>query len=172
MANEDVGAGKTFNLEKIYIKDLSFESPGAPEVFRTGPRGDVLLNIRSVSNDLEAERVEVALTVTVKSEQDGKLIFQVELTHAGIFEIRGFSPEERFTLLGTVCPATIYNYAREVISGVADRGGYPQLLIQPLDFDSMFLNEMRTRQAAARQQAGDAVEAAPSGSGSGAAERS
>lgn len=145
MADEQATAGKELRIEKLYIKDCSFESPKVPEVFTADLDAQTLLNVRSENRQLDADRVEVTLTVNVKMVVGEETVFLIELVQAGVFVIKGFTADERMTALGAVCPGTLFPFAREAVADVATKGGFPQLLLQPLDFDAMFAQNMRER---------------------------
>lgn len=141
-------AEKQLVLQKIYLKDLSFESPKAPEVFATNATAQTQLNIRSGNKDVDADNVEVTLTLTVESKDKEETLFLVEIVQAGVFSIRGYSAEERSVLLGSFCPSTLYPFAREAISDIATKGGFPQLLLQPINFDAIYAQAMQERSRA------------------------
>ena len=126
-------------LRKIYVKDLSFESPSAPDVFATDHLSpQTQLNLKSSNRELGDDNQEVVLTITVEAKVDGKTLFLVELQQAGIFHITGYSAEEQRALVGSFCPGTLYPYAREAISDVVAKGGFPQMLLQPINFDALY----------------------------------
>jgi preprotein translocase subunit SecB len=142
---------KQLVLQKIYIKDLSYESPKAPEVFRSNATPQTQLNIRSSNLDLGGGNIEVTLTMTIESKDNNSTIFLIEIAQAGVFLIEGYSPQERAVLLGSFCPATLYPFAREAISDVVVKGGFPSLLLQPINFDALFAQASKSaaEQAAA-----------------------
>jgi len=151
MADEQTPPEKQLLLQRLYIKDISFESPKAPDIFTSNANPQTLLNIRSDNREIDAEQVEVRLTLKVKAILQEDTVFLIELVQAGVFTIKGYSREERFTLLGSSCPGTLYPYARAAIADVASKGGFPQLLLQPLDFDALFAQNMQERAAQATQ---------------------
>ena len=152
MADEQASAERQLLLQKLYIKDCSFESPKAPEIFQSSVNAQTLLNIRSENRQLDADHVEVTLTVNIKSVIGEDTVFLIELVQAGVFVLTGFAPDERVVALGNTCPATLYPFAREAVANVANKGGFPQLLLQPLDFASMFAQNMRERAAQAERE--------------------
>jgi preprotein translocase subunit SecB len=161
---------KQLILQKIYIKDFSFESPKAPEVFTTNVSPQTQLNIRSGNKDVGNDNVEVTLTLTVESKNNDDTLFLIEIVQAGVFLIQGYSAEERGVLIGSFCPSTLYPFAREAISDMATKGGFPQLLLQPINFDALYAQAMQQRsQQAAGQPVAPVVapEAAADGSTSG-----
>ncbi len=144
-AAEGTAPAKEILLQKIYIKDLSFESPKAPEVFMSNVNAQTQLNIRSANKAINDENVEVSLTLTIKSENETETMFLIEIVQAGIFAIRGYNNEEVSMLLGSFCPSTLYPFAREAIADIATKGGFPQLLIQPINFDALYAQFMQER---------------------------
>ncbi len=126
-------------LRKIYVKDLSFESPNAPDVFSADHMSpQTQLNLKSANREVSADTQEVVLTITVEAKIEDKTLFLVELQQAGIFQITGYSAEEQRALVGSFCPGTLYPYAREAISDVVAKGGFPQMLLQPINFDALY----------------------------------
>ena len=150
-------AGKQIGISKIYVKDFSFESPKAPDVFRSGewtPQTD--LNLRSSHKAVEGEDKlhEVVLTITVEAKQDDQTMFLAEVQQAGLFQVDGYDEEEFKAIVGSFCPNILFPYAREAIASTVQRGGFPEFVLQPINFDALY---MQSRQAAAQQQA-DAAE--------------
>ncbi len=144
---------KQLSISKIYIKDFSFESPKAPDVFRTRdwkPQTD--LNLRSSHKPVEGEEGlhEVILTITVDAKADDSTLFLVELQQAGLFQITGYSDEEFGAIVGSFCPNILFPYARESIASAVAKGGFPEFVLQPINFDALYL---QSRQQAAQQEA-------------------
>jgi preprotein translocase subunit SecB len=148
-------------LQKIYVKDLSFESPKAPQVFTSNAQPQTQVNIRSGSVDLAPDTQEVTLTLTIEAKDKDATLFLAEVAQSGIFFIQGYPPEEKAILLGSFCPATLYPFAREAIADLVTRGGFPQLLLQPINFDALYQQAVQER--AARDTG--AAAAPPAGSG-------
>lgn len=138
--------GKQILLQKIYVKDLSFESPKAPQVFQSGGSPQTQLNIRTSNRDIGEGNVEVTLTLTVESKDNEDTVFIIELSQSGVFYVQGYSDDERAMLVGSFCPSTLYPFAREVVSDVAAKGGFPQLLLQPINFDALYAQAVRERE--------------------------
>ena len=144
---------KHLSINRIYIKDFSFESPKAPAIFKTNkwkPQTD--LNLRSAHQAIDAEEGlhEVTLTVTVDAKEDDSTLFLVELQQAGIFQITGYTEEEFGAIVGSFCPNILFPYARESIASAVTKGGFPEFILQPINFDALY---MQSRQQAAEQQA-------------------
>jgi preprotein translocase subunit SecB len=153
---------KQLLLQKIYVKDLSFESPKAPMVFTTNVSPQTQLNVRSSAQQVAPDTEEVTLTITVEAKDKDSTLFLAEVAQSGIFVIQGYTPEERAILLGSFCPNTLYPFAREAISELVSKGGFPPLLLQPLNFDAIYAQAAQER--AARANAGGA-QASPAASG-------
>ena len=140
-------------LQKIYVKDFSFESPNSPQVFTTSdwsPKTN--LNLRSSHNPSHDDVHEVVLTIVVDAKHEDKTIFLVEVQQAGLFQISGYSKEEFDAIVGTFCPNTLFPYAREAVASIVARGGFPEFLLQPINFDALFAESKK--QALAQAQAG------------------
>ena len=143
-----------FSIQKIYVKDVSFESPNSPGVFTEGewkPDVNVQLNteVKGNGNDLH----EVILTVTVTAKQADKTAFLVEVKQAGIFQLAGFEQEQLGGMLGAYCPETLFPYAREAISDLVTKGGFPQLLLSPVNFNALYMQHQQQQQAQAADTA-------------------
>ncbi|MBM4222165.1 MAG: protein-export chaperone SecB [Gammaproteobacteria bacterium] len=131
--------GRVFSLRKVYVKDLSFEAPNSPAFFfDTRPQPEVSLNIRTSHSDLGGGSIEVVLHMTAQSVTGERTTFLIEIAQAGLFQISGFSKEEARAIIGVHCPNALFPYAREAISSMVQRGGYPPLMLQPMDFTALF----------------------------------
>jgi preprotein translocase subunit SecB len=129
---------KPIALQKIYLKDCSFESPNSPAVFTEQWSPTVQLNMQSSSSLVGENTHEVVLRTTLEAKLGDKTALLVEVVQAGIFEIRTESEEERKSWLAVRCPEILYPYSRQVISDLATQGGFPQLLLQPMNFEELF----------------------------------
>jgi preprotein translocase subunit SecB len=151
MAEEKEQAEKRLSIGKIYLKDFSFEAPQAPDVFRQPdwkPQTD--LNLRSSHTAVEEGQHEVVLTVTVEAKADDKTYFLLELQQAGLFEIAGYEGDEFGAIIGSFCPNVLFPFARETIASIIQKGGFPEFLLQPINFDALYL---QSKQQQATQQA-------------------
>ena len=136
--------GKRLSIAKIYLKDLSFESPMSPDVFKPdswSPQTN--LNLRSNHQKVDGDIHEVTLTITVDAKDGDKTIFLVELQQAGLFELSGYSDEEFGAIVGSFCPNVLFAYARESIAGVIQKGGFPEFVLQPINFDALYMESQR-----------------------------
>ncbi len=137
-----------FSIQKIYIKDVSFESPNAPTVFTEGEwKPEVNVQINTETKALSDELQEVTLTVTVTAKQLDKTAFLVEVKQAGLFQMKGFEAEQLGGMLGAYCPETLFPYAREAISDLVAKGGFPQMLLSPVNFNALYMQHQQQQQA-------------------------
>ena len=145
MADEQpqTAAAKQLLLQKIYVKDLSFESPKAPGVFTTNVQPQTQISIRTGSQTVAQSTFEVTLTLTVEAKEQDATIFLIEIAQAGIFYLEGYTADEQAVLIGSFCPNTLYPFAREAIADVIGRGGFPQFLLQPINFDALYAEQQR-----------------------------
>ena len=145
---------KRLGIAKIYVKDFSFESPKAPTVFRRKDLSpQTTLNLRSNHALVEENVHEVVLTITIDAKDGDETIFLVELQQAGIFDIIGYKDEELSAIIGSFCPNMLFPYAREAIAGVIQKGGFPEFVLQPINFDAIYLQAQA--QKAAQQSAAE-----------------
>ena len=143
------GDGPHFGIVRVYLKDVSFETPNSPEVFRQDFKPDVNLQLNTSVNKLEDSLYEVVLNVTVTSQQGDKTGFLAEVQQAGIFELKGYDEAQKGSVLGAYCPNTLYPFAREAISDLVLKGGFPQLLLSPINFDALYTQKMTQADAPA-----------------------
>jgi preprotein translocase subunit SecB len=137
-----------FSLERIYVRDLSFESPRAPEVFREPWQPNIQLDINTRANNLGEERFEVILTLTVHAKAAaGQTLMIVEVQHGGVFRIRGMSDDRLRRVLATQCPGILFPYIRETVDSLVVKGGFPPLQLAPVNFDAMFEEALKQRNA-------------------------
>jgi len=136
-----------FALQRIYLKDLSFESPDSPEVFRGQWSPKVKLDVNTGAKTLDGDLYESVLTVTVTVENADKVAYLVEIKQAGIFGIKNIDGETKKQLLATLCPTTLFPYAREAVDNAATRGGFPPLHLAPINFDALYADAARQAEA-------------------------
>ena len=145
--------GQAFSLDKLYVKDVSFEVPGAPQVFATelGGQPQLQMNLAQSVQRLGETAFEVQLGITVTCTAEDKTLYLAEVKQAGVFTLAGFDPQTLDAVLGTLCPASLYPYARQTIGDLVQAGGFPPFLMQPLNFEGLYAENLRQRAA---QQAG------------------
>jgi len=145
-----------FVMQRIYIKDLSFESPQSPAVFTKDWQPKMSVDLNTKSNPLGEDNYEVVLTVTVTATLDDETAFLVEVQQAGIFMVRGIEGEDLRRVLATMCPNMLFPYVRETIDSIANRGTFPPLMLAPVNFDALFMQAVQQAQQQA-EQAGEAA---------------
>jgi len=141
-----------FNIEKLYVKDLSVEVPNAPAIFmeRDTPQTDV--NLSTESRDLGSDIFHTSITVTVTAKAGDKTLFLVECTQAGLFRIQNVPADQMPMVLGIGCPNIIFPYLRETVSDVVIHAGFPPLLLNPVNFEALFMQQAQQQQQAAAPQ--------------------
>lgn len=127
-----------FEIQRIYVKDISYEAPNTPHTFVEDWKPEVQLNLETKSNRIQENLHEVVLSVTATVSTGKKTAFLVEVHQAGIFMVTGFESEQLRQMLGSFCPNILFPYAREVISDIVMRGGFPQLILAPVNFDMLY----------------------------------
>ena len=147
MAEEQTTPEKQFSIQKIYTKDMSFETPNTPKIFTEKWEPMVDFNLGSNVQPLENGLYEVALTVTITVKSEDKTAYLVEINQAGIFTLIGFSDEELSPMLGSFCPNILFPYAREAVSDLVAKGGFPQLILAPVNFDALYTQHIQAQQA-------------------------
>ncbi|HPQ95980.1 MAG: protein-export chaperone SecB [Thiothrix sp.] len=142
-----------FIIQRIYLKDVSFEAPNSPEVFTREWAPETDLDLNTAVNVLQNNNyeVELALTITVKSKD--KTAFLVEVKQAGVFFITGYAQEQLNHLLAAYCPNTLFPYAREVIAGLVSKGSFPEMHLSPINFDSLYAKRLQEAAQQAPEQA-------------------
>jgi preprotein translocase subunit SecB len=146
MAEEQQAPEKQFSIQKIYTKDLSFETPSSPKIFTEKWEPTVDLNLSSQIQALESSLFEVALTITITVKSIDTIAYLVEVSQAGIFTLSGFTEEEMGPMLGSFCPNILFPYAREAVSDLVAKGGFPQLLLAPVNFDALYAQQLQYAQ--------------------------
>ncbi|MBA3903782.1 MAG: protein-export chaperone SecB [Rhodocyclaceae bacterium] len=131
-------AQPVFSIEKIYVKDLSLEIPGAPQIFLEREPPQVEVGLHSEAGGLDDGVFEVALTVTVTARLGEKTMFLVEAAQAGIFQIRNVPADEIEAVLAIACPNILFPYVRETISDTINRAGFPPVILAPVNFETIY----------------------------------
>lgn len=166
MAEEDSRTGtngpadetqKAFAIRRIYTKDISFESPNAPRIFneeKWTPEVNMSLQNQAVTLGKELHEVTISTTITVKLGD--RTAYLVEVHQAGEFQTSGFEGEELRELLGIYCPGLLYPFLREAVSGLVSKGGFPPLLLAPVNFDALYHQHQKNlREQQERQKTAD-----------------
>ncbi|MBI4791756.1 MAG: protein-export chaperone SecB [Deltaproteobacteria bacterium] len=148
------GEAPIFRLQKMYLKDLSFENPNAPETFLAAQEPKVEVNLGLKNKKLENDHWEVVLSVTatVTNVKDGKTLFIVEIEHAGVFILKNIPQEHVSMVLAVDCPALMFPFTRQIMSQVSVDGGFMPFLMEPVNFMALFQNTMKKRQEQAKAE--------------------
>ncbi len=147
MADENSQAQGQFTIQKIYVKDVSFETPNSPAIFgETKWEPEVNVQLNSRASEMENDMQEVVLSVTVTAKVGDKVAYLVEVQQAGIFVAKDFDEGQLKHLLGSFCPNILFPYVRETISDLVTRGGFPQMLLAPVNFEALYAQHMAKQQ--------------------------
>jgi preprotein translocase subunit SecB len=147
------GAQPSLNVLAQYVKDLSFESPGAPNSLRgrdSAPGINISVNVSA--NPMSEREYDVNLSLNAKATFEKDVLFNVELMYGGVFRIEGFPQEHMLPLLFIECPRLLFPFARQIIAEATRNGGFPPLMLDPIDFAQMFQQKLAEDQAAAKVQ--------------------
>lgn len=141
-----------FAIRSVYLKDCSFESPNTPAVFTQDVQPKFDINVNSNVTQVNDNAHEVVLTLAITAKDEDKTVFHAEIQQAGLFESTGFSPQQLHQILGTFAPSQLFPYAREAVNSLINKGGFPSVVLQPINFDALYVQYMQ--QLAAQQEAG------------------
>lgn len=142
-----------FALQRIYVKDASFESPRAPACFKEQWQPKINLELNSRFEPIEADLYEVVLHITITARNDKEeIVFLVEVQQAGIFLIQGLEDEPKHKTLGSFCPSVLFPYAREAVDALVLKGSFPALLLAPVNFDAIYEHARAQRLQQQQQQ--------------------
>ena len=134
-----------FRLERIYVKDLSFENPGAPESFLKKWSPEVNMEINTKAKKLDQKAFEVVLEIEVNAKQEDTTMFLVTVEQAGIFTIEGAEGEVLERILNTTCPTILFPYAREVVDSAVMKGSLPPMMLAPINFEALYENQKKQK---------------------------
>jgi preprotein translocase subunit SecB len=142
-----------FAIQKVYLKDVSFESPNSPQAFsNTEWQPQINVQINSSHQSIADDVYEVVLNITVTAKHEDKTAFLCEVKQAGVFTISGFDEENVRGMVGAYCPETLFAFAREAISDLVAKGGFPQLLLAPVNFNALYTQQMEQQAAAGSEE--------------------
>ncbi|SDZ24403.1 preprotein translocase subunit SecB [Lysobacter sp. yr284] len=144
-APAEAATGPAFTVEKIYVKDVSFEVPGAPAVFAETQQPQLQLNLSQNVQRVGDNAFEVVLGVTLTCTAGDKPMYLAEVKQAGVFGLIGFDEQTLDAMLGTHCPNVLYPYARQLVSDLIQAGGFPPFFLQPINFDALYAEGLRQR---------------------------
>jgi preprotein translocase subunit SecB len=153
--------GPQFALQRIYLKDCSFESPRSPAVFQSQWQPKINFDIKTRTNKIQDDVYEVVLVLTAEAQLEEQAAFLVEVHQAGIFTVKDFQDPQLEQLLATVCPNILFPYAREAIDNLVTKGSFPALMISPINFDALYAQQ-KAQQASQGGENGGSAEPAPS----------
>ncbi|MDH5299734.1 MAG: protein-export chaperone SecB [Gammaproteobacteria bacterium] len=146
--NTGNGAQREFTIQKIYTKDMSFEAPNTPMVFREQWQPQVNMQLGNQAQSLGEGVHEIVLSVTVTAKIGDKTAYLCEVQQAGIFTIKNYNDQEMGAMVGAFCPNILFPYVRELVSELVTRGGFPQLLLAPVNFDALYQQHLQQLQSA------------------------
>lgn len=153
MAEQQEQAQVEFNIQRIFVKDISFECPNSPMIFKQEWAPEVSMDIDTKSQQLEEGVFEVVLTLTTTAKIGEEVAFLCEVQQAGIFSVGQIEGPQMAHCLNAFCPNILFPYAREAVSSLVTRGTFPQLNLSPVNFDALFQNAMMQQQAEAEKAA-------------------
>ncbi|MGQ0698564.1 MAG: protein-export chaperone SecB [Panacagrimonas sp.] len=135
-------------LQKIYIKDASIEVPLAPKIFSGNTQPAIDVNVGTQMSAINDDQFDIVLTVTVTAKSGEETAFLVEVKQAGIFLVRGFAnPQEKAAIIGGYCPSMLFPFAREAVADFVQKAGFPQLLLQPINFEALYMEHLQRQRA-------------------------
>lgn len=150
MAETQKGANPEFRMQKMYIKDLSYENPNAPEIFTVQQKQEpaVEVNLQLNNRQIDENNWEVALEVTAKvsSKEDGKVLFILEIEHAAVFMLKNIPQEHLPMLLAVDCPTLLFPFTRQIVSQVSLDGGFVPFLMEPVNFMALYQNSLKQKE--------------------------
>ncbi len=164
-APNEAATGPSFRVEKIYAKDVSFESPGAPAIFTSQGQPQLQMNLAQNAQRIGEDTFEVVLGITLTCTVEDKTAYLVEVKQAGVFTLSGFDAQQLDVMLGVHCPNVLFPYARQLTSNLVESGGYTPFLMQPINFEALYAEGRRQRaaQQAAQGNPGNLGDAEPQG---------
>jgi len=145
-----------FLIQRVYVKDSSFETPNTPDIFRAAYKPHIQFNMNTKTNNFDGSMYEVILTMTAEvKNDDDKVLFIAEVQQAGVFEIEGLDGENLVQVLNITCPNVLFPYGRESIDNLANKGSFPSLMLQPVNFESAFLQAREQQEQKAKKAEAD-----------------
>jgi preprotein translocase subunit SecB len=141
--NTDGQAEQRFLIQRIYLKDVSFESPNTPAVYAEEWNPDTNLQMNTQANPAGDNYYEVTLQLTVTVKSNDKTAFLVEIAQAGVFEITGYTQDEMNHLLAAYCPSVLFPYAREAVASLVSKGSFPEMHLSPINFDALYAQRLQ-----------------------------
>ena len=131
-----------FIIQRVYVKDLSLETPHSPQAFQEEWQPELNLQFTMNTTDLGADNHEIVLQITVTAKSKDKTLFLVEVKQAGLFTVKGFTEEQNHQVMSITCPTILFPYAREAVSDLVGRAGFPPLYLAPVNFEALYAQQM------------------------------
>ncbi|WP_410498056.1 protein-export chaperone SecB [Chitinibacter sp. S2-10] len=151
-ASQEESKQPVFAVQKLYVTDISLESPTAPNSFMEEAQPEFNIQFRNQARSFDNGFYEASLTVTATAKSEDRTMFLVEVTQAGLFQIQNIPEQELDPLLGIGCPSILFPYLREAVSDLTTRAGFPPLILQPINFEAIYLQQRQQAAAAAATQ--------------------
>jgi preprotein translocase subunit SecB len=145
MSEEQATPQQQVAIHNVYLKDASFESPNSPAVFQQNAQPTIEVNLGINTAPMAEDTHEVTLSVTVTAKTEQHTAFLVEIQQAGIFTVRGFDDGDAGAVLGIYCPNALFPYAREAVSSLVSKGGFPPLLLEPVNFEALYAQHVQSQ---------------------------
>ena len=136
-----------FIIQRVYVKDLSLETPHSPQAFQEEWQPELNLQFTMNTSDIGADNHEVVLQITVTAKSKDKTLFLVEVKQAGLFTLKGFTEEQNHQVMSITCPTILFPYAREAVSDLVGRAGFPPLYLAPVNFEALYAQQMQEQDA-------------------------
>ncbi len=156
-AGQAEAGGPLFAIQRIYLKDISFETPMGPEAFTKAYKPNIQKDLNIKANQIEEGMFEVVLLLTITARIEDRVVFLVEVKQAGLFAMAGIESQAVTQLINTACPQILFPYAREAIDSILGRGSFPPLMLAPINFDAVFVQAITAAQQQAQAEKPDVV---------------
>jgi preprotein translocase subunit SecB len=135
-----------FIIQRVYVKDLSLETPHSPQAFQEEWQPELNLQFTMNTSDIDANNHEIVLQITVTAKSKDKTLFLVEVKQAGLFTLKGFTEEQNHQVMSITCPTILFPYAREAVSDLVGRAGFPPLYLAPVNFEALYAQQMQEQE--------------------------
>ncbi|WP_119343709.1 protein-export chaperone SecB [Facilibium subflavum] len=152
MENNSQDKQPNFIIQKVFTKDISFEAPNTPDVFKSQWKPEANVNVDTHSNALDKDVYEVDLTLTVTVKNNNETAYLIELTQSGIFTMENMPEEQLNPMLAAYCPTALFPYAKEAIDSLINKGGFPQINLSPINFDALYMQKLSDQQSSEATQ--------------------
>jgi preprotein translocase subunit SecB len=145
-ADQQQQAPQALTLQKVYLKDVSLETPNSSQIFTENWKPEFNIQIGTNNKVLSDDVHEVVLSLTITAKHDDKTAYLIEIQQAGVFTLKGFTAQQRGSMLGAFCPNTLFPYAREAVDSLLIKGGFPPLHLNPINFDAIYQQQLKAQQ--------------------------